>query len=260
MGSRSSQKYGNEILARECWSKAMEVDPYNPYVSLTLSHLERRLKHFDTAKALLERVFHNNPTAPICVSLADLERAMGSADNARDILVIGLKTCSKEKSHILLALAWLEEDHFQNASAAAHLIRSALLEEPKNVRIYTAKASMELRQGKIDEARATLAQAADMEAEDGHHYTLWGTIELECGNYRESQRVLEEGARRYPGDKYLLQRWGSLEAKHGSFKKARDLFSRSLASQPHAPTFVAWAIMEHELGQQVCWTQDFNFR
>jgi hypothetical protein len=39
-----------------------------------------------------------------------------------------------------------------------------------------------------------------------------------------------------------------LESKFGSIKKARELFDRSIVIQPHAPTFVAWAILEEDQG------------
>jgi predicted Zn-dependent protease len=72
---------------------------------------------------------------------------------------------------------------------------------------------------------------------------------MESGNINGARRVLEEGSKLYPGDQFLLQRWGTLEAKHGDVTKARFLFEKSVTIQPHAPTFVAWAILEEEEGR-----------
>lgn len=83
-----------------------------------------------------------------------------------------------------------------------------------------------------------------------YSFSLLGTIELESGNVVGARAVLEEGVSKYPGDQFILQRWGTLEAKHGSVNKARELFKRSVMIQPHAPTFVAWAILEEEEGMK----------
>ena len=80
---------------------------------------------------------------------------------------------------------------------------------------------------------------------------MLGTLELESGNFVEARRMLEQGAKLHPGDQFLLQRWGTLEAKYGSVKKARELFGRSVVIKPHCPTFVAWAIMEEQLANEV---------
>lgn len=245
------QKHGNEALARECWSKALEIDPYNAYVCHALSNLERRLNNFDRAKEMLELVFNNKPTSAICVSLAELERQLGDPDRAKELLLQGLSVCNTERSKILLALAWVEEDVFGEFEGASELLRRAMVEDPRNVRVHIAKASMELRARKIHDARKTLLAASLLDSEDGQHFTMWGTLELECGNYKEARHVLEEGAKLYPGDHFLLQRWGTLEAKYGSVRKARELFSKSASIQPHAPTFVAWAIMEEDRALEV---------
>ena len=226
----------------------MDLDPLNAYVCHALSNLEKRIRNFDRARAVLEVVVKERPTSALCVSLAELERQLGSADRAREVLRHGLKKCDKERSKLLLALAWLEEDAFSNASEARKLIEEAMKVDKNNVRVHVAKASMELRSGRINEARATLRQATALQSEDGVHYTMWATLEIDSGNFREARILLEEGSEKFPGDQFLLQRWGALESKFGSVKKARELFDRSIVIQPHAPTFVAWAILEEDQG------------
>ena len=245
------QKHGNEALARECWSRALKLDPYNAYVCHALSNLERRLRNFESARNLLERVVAKKPTSALCVSLAEVERILGAPEKARETLQYGLQSCSKEKSKLLLALAWLEEDVFNNQDIATQHIEEALTMDPNNVRVYVAKASMELRQGNEDAARRTLSYASSLDADDGQHYTMKATLELECGNVEECKNILREGSQKFPGDHFLLQRWGTVEAKYGSLKKARSLFERSTTIQPHAPTFVAWAILEEQEGERI---------
>ena len=50
------------------------------------------------------------------------------------------------------------------------------------MRVYVAKASMELRQGRELDARASLMFASSLDADDGQHYTMRATLELESGH------------------------------------------------------------------------------
>ena len=171
------QKYGNETMARECWSQAVKLDPLNAYVCHALSTLERRLRNFDRAREILEVVVEKRPTSAICVSLAELERQEGNPEKARDILVYGLKKCHKERSKLLLSLAWLEEDMFGRSGEAEELVNEALRIDGKNVRVYVAKANMELRMKRTEQARDTLRLATQFEGEDAQHCTMLSTLE-----------------------------------------------------------------------------------
>ena len=71
---------------------------------------------------------------------------------------------------------------------------------------------------------------------------------MEAGNLQAAREILEKGVKQFPADIFLLQRYGTIEAKLGDVDKARELFQKSVLIQPHAPTFVAWAILEEEAG------------
>lgn len=148
------QKHGNEGRARECWSEAMQVsragycphpltciqlEPLNAYVAHALSNLEIRQRNFDQAKEVLERVVWQKPTSAICVSLAELERQQGHPELAKRVLEHGLRRCSKDRTQLLLALAWVEEDCFRNIDKAYAILDEAIDEDPKDVKVYIAK-------------------------------------------------------------------------------------------------------------------------
>lgn len=242
------QKFGNDTFARACLEQALEIEPLNAYVCHTLSSIEIRHENIDRARRILDPVFRRRPTSAIAICYADMERREGNIDKANEILLQALKTCKYDKCDILLSLAWLEEDALGNPEEAYNLIDMALKQQPSNIKIYIAKANMELRLNKFAKARQTLQHALTLQSDDGKHYTMLGSLELELGNYREAQRVLLAGVALFPGDFFLLQRLGALESKHGSAKRARDIFNRAIMIQPHAPTFVAWAILEESLG------------
>lgn len=106
-----------------------------------LSNLEIRQRNFERAKQVLETVVWKKPNAAICVSLAELERQSGHPDRAREVLEHGLRMCSKDRSQLRLALAWIEEDCFRNISQAYALIDEAIEEDPKNLKVYIAKVN-----------------------------------------------------------------------------------------------------------------------
>lgn len=154
--------------------EALKLDPYNAYVCHTLSCLEIRDNNIAKAREVLLPVVRHRPTAAVCVSLSDLEKQEGNFDKAKEILLTGLQKCWKDRSKLLLSLAWLEEDTFNNLEEACKLIDLAMQQEPQNVRVYMAKANMELRMNKFNKARATLYEALKLESEDGKHYTMLG--------------------------------------------------------------------------------------
>lgn len=216
----------------------------NPYVCHAFSQLEKNLRNYDQAISLLENVMRSKPTTELCISLSEIYSIVGKANEAKETLLCGLNLKNNDRVKLLLSLASLEETSFNNLNDAMRLINEALVLDRKSVRIYIAKASIELRQNDYEAARRTLREASKLEASDGKHFTLWSTVELDTGNVDEARRVLSEGAEKFPGDPFLLQRWGTVEAKYGSKVKARNLFSKSIQICPHAPTFVAWAILE----------------
>ena len=238
-------------LARSCWSRALAIDPLNAYVCHALCNLECRLGNTKKAKEILVEVVNQRPTSALCVALAEIERQTGAFNKARETLLKGLKSCAEERSKLLLALAWLEEDAFNNVLEAESLLDESMRIDGNNVRVHIAKASFELRLRRVDKAREILRNATSLKAEDGQHYTMWCTLELECGDVEKARSVIEEGYKKYPADHFLLQRWGTFESRHGNQSKARELFEKSVLIQPHAPTFVAWAIMEETEGSVV---------
>lgn len=245
------QRHGSADIARSCWSTALKIEPHNAYVCYALSKLEQRQGNSEGARNILANIVQKQPTATLCVELANMETKLGHKDAARNILLDGLQRCRADLSILYLALAWLEEDAFHNIPQAQEYLQGALEIDPSNVRVHIAKASLELRQGNINVARETLRLATTIRSEDGPQYTMWSTLELEAGNLSRAREIIEEGAQRYPGDHFLLQRYASLEAKYGNRTKAKALFERSVLVKPHAPSFVAWAILEEEEGNEI---------
>lgn len=245
----------------------MKIDPLNPYVGHSLATLEIRLGNPGKAKEILNEFVSKKPTGPICISLAEVERSLGNANTAKSILEQALQTCPlADHVAIYLCLAWVVEDAFKQVNLAYDLIERAIKINPLHIPAYIAKANVALRHRNVDLAKRTLYHSLSLHTDqqlklqhrnltylnhnkdaistDGHHYTMLATIELECGEVETAKRIIEEGAKLYPNDHFLLQRWGSIEAKHGNISLARLLFARSIKMKPHAPTYVAWALLE----------------
>lgn len=209
-----------------------------------MSNLEKKLRNYDAAITLLQNVIVSKPTPELYISLAEIYTIQGKKDEARSTLQHGLEKFKYDKLKILLSLASLEEEVFSNTEEAMKLINLALSIDKKDIRIYVAKASIEIREKDFESARKTLQSTQNLQADDGKHFTMWSTLELRSGNVTEALRVLQLGSSKFPGDPFLLQRWGTVEAKCGDSVAARNLFRKSIQIRPHAPTFVAWAILE----------------
>lgn len=238
-------------VAKDCLQRALEIDPSNAYVTFALSSFQQRVGNANEAKNILTKLVNTKPTSAVCVSLSEMERKAGNIAKAKQILLDGLERCDEEVSKLYLSLAWLEEDSFHNFDKAVEYLDKALEIEPYNTRVFIARASLAVRNNKVDEARKILQQAAEtipISKGDGQIYTMWSTIELECGNLAKAREVIMRGYQLYPGDHFLLQRWASFESKIGNVEKARELFEKSVLLKPHAPTFVAWAILEENEG------------
>jgi tetratricopeptide (TPR) repeat protein len=238
------QKQGNCNAAKLLWNRILRVDPLNAYVCHALSQLENKIGNYKQSLLILERVIKSRPTTELYSSLAETYIAINEYDKAKSTLMQALASPKVDRSKILLSLASMEEVVFKNLTSAKELIDEAMSIDDENVNIYISKANIEMKQFDYVAARKTLSHASKIDAVDGKHYMLWSTIELESGNYVLASEILEEGSSKYPSDPFILQRWGIVEAKLGNNKKARQLFAKSAQIRPHAPTFVAWAMLE----------------
>jgi tetratricopeptide (TPR) repeat protein len=256
---------GNTAKSKELFERALELDPYNPYVCHAYGLLERKLGNSGRARRLWERALQKSSTAALVCSLGELFIAETLLPQARDLYmqnVVRLQT-EREKTEVYLALAWLEERYFSNFDRAEESIETALSLSPRSSVAQVALARLEGRrqqriqgrqQGKeVRDATVVRLASACMKIEngsldkqpvDGRVYNAWAHMEVKAKRLHDARKILYRGLARYPNDHSLLQAAGKVEERMGNFTGARELYSASLSIQPSAPTLVAYALLD----------------
>lgn len=255
----------DSVQAKKLFERALELDPYNPYVCHAYGRMERKLGNSGQARLLWEQALEKSSTAALICSLGELLIAEKLLPQARDLYaqnVLRLQT-EREKTEVYLALAWLEERHFSNFERAEQLIGTALTLSPRSSVAQVALARMEGRRqqrlhgrqhGKeVRDATVRCLASACMKIEsgsmdkqpvDGRVYNAWANMEVKAKRLHEARKILYRGLARYPHDHSLLQAAGKVEERMGNFTGAMELYSASLSIQPSAPTLVAYALLD----------------
>lgn len=252
---------GNTDYARKLYERALELDPYNPYVCHAYGLTERKHGNDSAAQCLWERALQRTSTAALVCSLGELLIAKKEYKKVRDLYVsnlVRLKT-EREKTEVYLAYAWLEERYFQNFDRAEELIQQSLAASPSSSLAHVALARLEGRRRQKHQGNevksATIRRLANacIRAEnddsmtqpaDGRVFNAWANIEVRSRRFSAARKILRRGLERYPKDYSLLQAAGKVEEHFRNYTGARTLYSSSLLVEPSAPTLVAYAILE----------------
>lgn len=265
------QPSGNgTAVAQTLFQRALDLDPYNPYVCHAYGLMERKLGNLPQARVLWERALQRTSTAALVCSLGELLVAAELLPQARALYAhhVARLGTEREKTEVYLALAWLEERYCANFDRAEALIETALARSPRSGVALVALARLEGRRqqrfqgwprgGKKAVRDATVRRLAsacvhlesgsngrpDQQPVDGRVYNAWAHLEVKARRWPEARKILYRGLTRYPHDHMLLQATGNVEERLGNYTGARDLYSASLSIQPAAPTLVAYALLD----------------
>ncbi len=207
----------------------------------------------------------------MCAAWAALEQNEGNLALARSIYASGDAFESvRRPSAISLLLEWAAlELAAGNATGANKLLVSASERAPRSPKPLLAIGQVQVERGEHEEARRSFAAAAELgggkrqkpsgareadEAGDEEVYNVWAAFEARVGDpstrWTRGLKVVEQGQRRYPSAPSLLQTRGTLLHRAGDVDGARRAFDESIALSARAPTFVAWALLEAEAGDE----------
>eukprot|EP00900_Chrysochromulina_parva_P012275 jgi/Chrpa1/21048/Chrysochromulina_OHIO_Genome00009061-RA len=181
-----------------------------------------------------------------------------ASTGARTGAAAGSALSADRDASIDLLLAWSQlERAAGNVSAARRLLQTARKYAPQSARVRLPLAALEAASGEASAARAAFADAVELpgahRSDDGaggfsELFNAWAVFEAKLGDVPAALEVLRRARKRYPRDPSLLQTLGTLQQRAGDLDGARASFSQSLAILPHAPTFVAYALLEASLG------------
>ncbi len=181
----------------------------------------------------------------------------------------------KRTENLLVSWAQLEA-RTGAVEEARSLLREATRRWPGSIKVRLAIAQLEAARGDLEAARRTMraaAEAAEAQAAEGRPgggggadggggggarvlatvegaagaaaaYNLWASLEAKHGETERAMAVLEEAVGKYPQDAVLHQSRGALHARRGDRAAARAAFNASVSATPHAPAYVAWALLE----------------
>lgn len=241
--------------ARDLFEQALRIDPGNPYVSHAWGLLEQRSGNIQRARNLYARSVAQKPNAEICVAWGVLEGRDGRIDTARRIFKQAVVSAKPLDNIATLSNVYREwaavEERVGDLSRARDLLSKAIAAHPTHCTAYVALAKLEARRGCTTRAIELVRAAAEVSPEPpATVFVAWGHIELaSCRRLDEARTVFERGIRLHPRDSALLQSLGILEEKCGNVAEARSYFRESVSVKPHAPSFVAWAMLEQRQNQ-----------
>ena len=182
--------------------------------------------------------------------------ADGAAKAARGNDASRKRDGTSELVELLLAWSSLERAA-GNITSARGLLETARARAPINPKVPLEMANLEISCGNDVAAREAFARGVDMPGakanDDGANgfselFNAWATFEARRSDMAAAMAVLARGRQRYPKDASLHQTLGMLLKRSQDVDGARASFTRSLQIKEHAPTYVAFALLEAEQG------------
>ncbi|KAG7354848.1 type IV pilus biogenesis/stability protein PilW [Nitzschia inconspicua] len=266
------QSRGNLDRARELFEEALTLDPFNPYVCHAYGLMEKKLCNDDRAVQLIERALYAenaNVTAALVCSLGEWLIASDKLQEARDLYQAQLPhlTTEKDQVEIYLALAWLEERHFQQLDRAKELLERALTVSPTSSLASVALARLEGRmyatevpnsQNQVGSpgARCTNMSVATTKATAQRLASICdelhkkGTENKENSASKLNRKGRSVGEKSIPNsaeDGRVFNALATLEIKQQKFKAARDVLRKGIELYPfdHNLLTAAGKVEEH---------------
>lgn len=253
------QRAGLPDRARSCFREAAALEPSNAYVAHSWGLLEEAVGNATAALEIYAETYGRRPQAEVCVAWASLEAHLGHIDRARELFSQGAQHEQRSGAdgggRVELLLAWADiERSAGNSSHARALLNSALERAPRSPKIHTAIAHLEAARGDEVAARAAFTAGAALSPhavgeKTAEVFNAWASHEARRGELGRALAIVERGRRRHPRDPSLLQTLGTLHRRAGNTTAARASFEEAVRLRPHAPTFVAWGLMEADLGR-----------
>ena len=235
------QREGNPSRARELWEGALEArgggNGATAALVCSLGDLHAGAGRLHEARDLYEahalRLRSPREVTEVHLAAAWLEeKRFGDRDRAAEILHRALEHRPGD-SRARVALARLEGRRAGGEGRAAGGEMGG-----------GAEAAATTMRDQLARDCAALLEG-DGEAGDGRLFNAWAKLEVRAGKLEEARDILRRGMDRFPGDQSLLQAAGKVEERLGNHAAARESYRQSLAVEPSAPALVAYALLEH---------------
>mmetsp|Transcript_3815 Transcript_3815/g.11352 ORF Transcript_3815/g.11352 Transcript_3815/m.11352 type:complete len:897 (+) Transcript_3815:100-2790(+) len=220
---------------------------------LTWGSLEEKQGRLEEASCHYKESFEIKANGPAFVAYARVEEKLGNIDSARDALE---KAIEQDKKHASAynALGLLELTA-GNVKRAEEVFKRGLELVP-SADLLNGAAQMDLRLGRVAEAREKLERGVRLTRED----TSWvwhslGMLELRSGHGVAAKKIFTEASKRYPQSPPLLvglamSMAATLPKGPEQDKDIRGLFEKAVKIDRYYPqAWQCWGVFEHRQGE-----------
>ena len=260
--------WGNVDYARGLYQKALNLDPFNPYVCHAYGLMEQRSGNIEYAEQLLRTPIQSSAnsscTAALVCSLGELLINQKRYHDARIVYLDNVQRVSSERqiSEVYLAAAWLEEKQFHDFTRAEELLQIALSKSPENSRAQVALARLEGRkiEGRKNQGMFNNNTNSTMKNEESFNGGV--AITRNCAIRNRLKNICASIERKHLDqnnittssisevkDGRIFNTWANLEIKCGNYTAARDILAKAMRIFPRDHSIVqAAGNVEQRLG------------
>jgi len=238
---------GDLADAEAALERLEELDPESYFARSSRALWHVMGKRYDEAVALQERIVRasrrGNPVATN--NLAYLYRVTGRTKKARTLLE-GLIKKGHGYSDVRFNLAEIQrlDGDFEGARKN---YRSALGDQPDNLRVGTALAQMELDQGRLGEAEAVFSALREYHPANAGLLNNLAVVYRRQGRPGQAQAALERALERSPGYAKARMNLADLLVESGRVDQAREQLRRIVQTSAGSPEAEAAAARLAEL-------------
>lgn len=256
----------NEVeLARETLFEAIEANPKNERVRLSLARLMIKSRDFDNALEIVDEVLLGSKNNLMALRIKVETQLFNNNLNGAFKTLKQIKTAHPEESfsyqktgQIYLAqkkyaaavpqLELALKKQPNNFSALTSLIQAdlnmrepkraikrlqdILKAQPKNAGAHQLMAEVYINQKKYEDAENELLKATQLEPKWDAPYSSLAILDIRRGNKRAAIERFREGLEHNPGNLNLTMRLASTHETLNEFNKAIDLYESVLKSHP----------------------------
>jgi len=252
--AKHEESLGNHQRAEALYQQALVLDPKNPYVCHAYGRMLERQGSIEKAYELWKEALTESSTAALVCSLGASLVANKQWKEAQTLYHEHTSRVrpGRERTEVVLAAAWLEENHLHNRRRAEELIQSCI-EDPNMdstlAQVAIARLEGRMRSGtpaeKLEQACLDLERGeGGNRPADGRIYNAWAATQVKAKRYRSARKILRRGLEQFPNDHSLMQAAGKAEERLGNYTGARQLYGSSLCIRPAAPCLVSLALLE----------------
>jgi tetratricopeptide (TPR) repeat protein len=215
-------------------SLSLALDPRLDASRVMFAQMQGALGHFDTARAMLDRVPADSPYA----AGADVTEAWLLVDQGREDEALAIVRAAAETGDLRARRALADMHRNLRNYDQAEPIYSELIEQtPNEWRLYFARGAARERLGRWPEAEADFRHALELSPEQPDVMNYLGYTWIDRGeNMQEGLAMIQRAVALRPMSGAIIDSLGWAYFKMGDYAQALDNLERAIELSPADPT------------------------